>query len=113
MDPHRRAELRSLAYHRAIATRLAGQPSLLARARRRVATWRAAGLAAPAETDAWFEVLCRDTFSVAAFLTEDSEYARALRQSSPFAGALPAAERWRIWRATSLAARGTPGQVDP
>ncbi len=100
MDSHRRAELRSLAYHGEIAMRLATRPDLLARARQRVAAWRAAGAAAPAEADAWAEVLAGDPPAVAAFLTEDSEHARALRQSSPFAGALAAADRWRLWRAT-------------
>jgi hypothetical protein len=33
-------------------------------------------------------------------LTERSERAAELRQSSPFAGVLSPAERWHIWRLT-------------
>jgi hypothetical protein len=36
MDPHRLAEQRSLAYHRAVLERLERDPSLVERARRRV-----------------------------------------------------------------------------
>ena len=104
MDPHARAELRSLVYHRAIAARLANEPHLLVRARQRVDAWLASGPAAPAEAEAWTEVLGGDSTSIAGLLSEDSEHARALRQSSPFAGALTAAERWRLWRATRVPA---------
>ncbi|MGH7790416.1 MAG: hypothetical protein ACRERC_26335 [Candidatus Binatia bacterium] len=100
MDPHRRAELRSLVYHRQIAARLANEPDLIIRARQRVSGWLAAGSVAPAEAEAWAEVLAADATSIAVLLSEDSEHARALRQSSPFAGALTAAERWRLWRET-------------
>lgn len=106
MDPHRRAEWRSLMYHRSIAQRLASEPHVLARARQRVAAWRQAGAAAPAEADAWAEVLDGDATAVAALLSEDSERARAMRQSSPFAGALSATERWRMWRATRASLAG-------
>jgi hypothetical protein len=102
MEPHRRAELRSLAYHRQIAARLATQPHLLVRARQRVEGWLAAGPAAPAEAEAWAALLTADATAIAVLLTEDSEHARGLRQSSPFAGALTAAERWRLWRETRV-----------
>ena len=102
MEPHRRAEQRSLLYHRATAQRLADQPHLLERARQRVAAWCAAGPSAPAEAEAWAEVLAGDALAVAALLCEDSERGRALRQSSPFAGALSPIERWDLWHAVPM-----------
>jgi hypothetical protein len=72
MDPHRLAEERSVAYHRVIAERLQRQP----------------------------EILAGDISSIVSFLTERSELADELRQSSPFAGALEPRERWKIWRET-------------
>jgi hypothetical protein len=97
VDPHRRAEARSLAYHRAVAERLAADPSLIARARERVRAWQ--------ESDperhyarAWDAVLRRPLHEVAAFLVDDGEEATELRQSTSFAGALSPRERWQIWR---------------
>lgn len=100
MDPHRLAEARSLAYHRAIAQRLREEPELLDAARRRVQGWLVAGSPSPAVAARWADLLAGDTPAVAAFLGETSELAVELRQSSPFAGALSPRERWRIWRAT-------------
>lgn len=100
MDPHRLAEERSVAYHRAIAERLRRQPEVLENARRRVRAWLAAGDGAPFYARKWAEVLAGDPSSIAAFLVERSELADELRQSSPFAGALRPRERWQIWRET-------------
>jgi hypothetical protein len=107
MDPHRLAEERSVAYHRAIAERLRDQPEILESARRRVQAW-ASGDPAPFYARKWAEVLAGDASSVAAFLVERSELADELRQSSPFAGALQPQERWRIWRETRDRFQGTP-----
>ncbi len=102
MDRHRLAEEKSVAYHRVIAGRLGDQPAILEAARRRVAGWLAEGTgssaAAAAAAARWAAVLAGDPPSIAAFLVERSEVADELRQSSPFAGALEARERWRIWR---------------
>jgi hypothetical protein len=100
MDPHRLAEERSVAYHRAIAERLRRQPEVLENARRRVQSWLASGDGAPFYARKWAEVLAGDPASIAAFLVERSELADELRQSSPFAGALRPQERWQIWRET-------------
>jgi len=100
MDRHRLAEERSVAYHRAIAERLGEQPEILANARRRVEAWLASGEGARFYTRRWADVLAGDVPSIAAFLTERSELADELRQSSPFAGALRPRERWQIWRET-------------
>ena len=100
MNAHRLAEERSVAYHSLIAERLPSQPEVLARARRRVQGWLEAGKTAPFYARKWAEILNGDVPSIAAFLSERSELADELRQSSPFAGALKPEERWRIIRET-------------
>lgn len=100
MDPHRLAEERSVAYHRAIAERLRHQPEVLEKARQRVQTWLTSGAGAPFYARKWSEILAGPISSIAAFLVERSELADELRQSSPFAGALQPQERWKIWRET-------------
>ena len=100
MDLHRLAEERSVAYHLAIAEKLAGDQMVVERARKRVQAWMASGDQAPFYARKWAEILAGDRASIAAFLVERSELADELRQSSPFAGALRPAERWEIWRKT-------------
>ena len=53
MDRHRAAELRSLAYHRAIAARLVDEPDLLSRARARVVEWARTGSTHPHYAAIW------------------------------------------------------------
>lgn len=55
---------------------------------------------------AWDELLSRPMGEVLASIVDPGERARELRQSSPFAGVLTAAERWRIWREVGERARG-------
>lgn len=98
MDGHRTAERRSLAYHRAIAARLADAPELVAAAQVRVASWTPEQLA-PRWRAAWLGLLEGPLESLLHAIVEDSERMRDLRQVSPFAGALDARERWAIWRA--------------
>jgi hypothetical protein len=100
MNAHRLAEERSLAYHAAIAERLRMHPELLADARQRVDTWLSVPSSPPYHACLWRDVLARDLSSILAFLTERSETACELRQSSPFAGILLPRERWHIWRTT-------------
>lgn len=108
MDLHHLAEKRSIAYHRLIAERIRRDPTVLECARTRVQSWmaatsRAATSRAPFYVRKWHEILSCDVDAIAAFLVEDSELARELRQSTPFAGALSPAERWQIWRAVGAA----------
>lgn len=100
IDAHRLAEERSLAFHRVIAERLETSPEILRMARARVAAWIAAAELPPWYALQWRAVLDGDLASIRGFLTERSERAVELRQSSPFAGALDARERWRLWRET-------------
>jgi hypothetical protein len=96
MDPHRLAELRSLAYHRVIADRLRSDPGVLLTARARVRGWMAQE-AWPHYARKWEALLSGPLEDLCALLVDDDEEARSLRQSTPFAGALKPRERWRIW----------------
>ena len=100
MEPHRLAEVRSLAYHRAVAERLAREPAILERARARVRGWLRS-TPAPHYAVAWNELLSRPLDEIGEFLNDDGERARELRQSTPFAGVLDPRERWRLWRAAA------------
>ncbi len=99
MDRHRLAEERSLAYHSVIAERLDQEPELVARARTRVGEWLASRVPPPLYAVEWARILDGSKTEIARFLRDPSERGRELRQSTPFAGALSAQERWRIWRA--------------
>jgi len=91
---HRTAELRSLAYHRAVAKRL--RRSTVDAALHLVWQWRDAGKIDPRYATAWEELLRRPLGEIKRAIGEDSERARDLRQNSPFAGTLSEPERRRI-----------------
>ena len=91
---HRGAELRSLAYHRAVAQRL--DERIVEEARQRLERWRSEGKIAPRYASRWEEILSRPLPQTARFISSDSQPARDLRQSSPFAGTLSERERRRI-----------------
>lgn len=93
-EGHRGAELRSLALHRAIARRLDRQ--LVLDARRRLRRWRAEGAIDERWAREWERVLSRPIPEIARVIAADGSRERDLRQSSPFAGALPHEERQRI-----------------
>lgn len=107
MNGHRRIEERSIRLHGAVAAKLRRDPEVLARARERVRGWLADGAVHPHYARAWADLLATDTEEVAARLVDSSEAMRALRQCSPFAGALAPRERWEILReAREAEARG-------
>jgi hypothetical protein len=97
IDPHRLAEARSLAAHQLIADRLAGEPGLVELARARVASWLADGSVARPYAQAWRDILAGDVPSIRRALVDDSEHGRALRQCTPFAGAIDPRTRWQLW----------------
>jgi hypothetical protein len=88
---HRTAELRGLAFHRAVAERLDG--ALVADALVRLRRWRDEGRVHPRYAGAWEELLTGPRARLLQTLRADDEDAAALRQSSPFAGALTERER--------------------
>ncbi len=91
---HRAAELQALAYHRAVAERL--DEFIADNARRRVDRWREEGRVHPRWADDWKTVLSKPLSQIARAISADTPDARALRQSSPFAGVLSEQERRRL-----------------
>src|SRR5215470_17965181 len=97
---HRVLEARSLAMHAIIARKIERDPSLLDIAHRNLDRWSARWKDdVPAWFREWRQILSRPWPEVAALITEPSENAARLRQSSPFAGVLTADERKRIYAA--------------
>jgi hypothetical protein len=93
----RMAEARSLALHVLAARRIAADPRLLERSRATVRRWlERYGDRPPAALREWQDLLERPWQEVAARATELSEDAARLRQSSPLATLLSAAERRRM-----------------
>jgi predicted transcriptional regulator len=101
---HRVPELHALAYHRLIAERL--EESTVEQARRRLARWKAAGRIHPRWASEWEEVLAQPLPRIARTISADTQHARELRQSSPFAGELNEHERRRLVEAVERRASG-------
>ena len=99
--PLTREERLDLAFHRAVLRRLLDDPEdVRARGRRNLEHLRRvhADGAAGAYLDRWAELLEGDLEDLVAALAGLDEDARALRQSTPFAGVVPPAERWAVIR---------------
>jgi hypothetical protein len=93
-DGHRDAELRSLAYHRAVAQRL--DESIVRDAQDRLARWCSQAKIDPRYAGQWEEILVKSPSRIARLIGEDTPRMRDLRQSSPFAGVLSEPERRRM-----------------
>jgi hypothetical protein len=93
-EPHRTADLRSLAYHRAIAPRL--RRPMIDEAQRKLERWREDGRIDPSFAQAWEEVFALPMTEIRKAITADDERGRDLRQSSPLAGLLSEPERRKI-----------------
>jgi transcriptional regulator with XRE-family HTH domain len=94
-----REERRSLALHRAIAQRLSTDPRrTLDRARATLARMRESQLGAERLLREWEVLLSRPVEALLPVLTDPSPWARELRQVTPFAGILTAAERASVYR---------------
>jgi hypothetical protein len=94
---HRLADMRSLAYHRLVATRL--DQDVVAKALRRLRRWEDDGRIDPRWAETWEDILAMPLERIARAITADTERGRAIRQSSPFAGTLNEHERRRVARA--------------
>ena len=104
--PLTREDRRSLALHGAIGRRLADDPAaVIARARRNLARMRARRGQATQLLREWDAILDRPVPALLAVLTDPGEWARELRQVTPFAGVLSAAERAAVYRAFAAAER--------
>jgi len=87
--------------HRLIAEKLRSEPALLAKALDNLHRWRdSEGSPEPVLAE-WERLLRGPVGQVIQFITERSERATRLRQSSPFAGFLTAAERKAIYESYS------------
>jgi hypothetical protein len=93
-DPHRAAELRSLAYHRVLAPRL--RRPMIDEAQRKLHRWREEGRIDPRYAEAWAEVFAMPMAEIRKAITADDEWGRGLRQNSPLAGLLTEPERRKI-----------------
>lgn len=91
---HRRAERRSLAYHRALAKRL--RRPMADEALRLLWKWRDQGSIDGRYADEWEQLLRRPVPEIRRVISEDTQRGRDLRQNSPFAGMLSEPERRRI-----------------
>ena len=98
MNEHRLAEERSIALHREVAAILRNDPSKLEIARERVRGWQRDGRVHPHYADAWARAIAGPFDDLLNLLVDESENARALRQSTPFSGIVDPRTRWRIWR---------------
>lgn len=97
---HRLLEIRSLAMHAMIAAKIERDRAPIVIAQKNLDRWQARWKeSAPLWLTEWREILKRPRKEVAAFITELSEDAARLRQSTPFAGALTSDERRRIYDA--------------
>lgn len=94
LDSHRAPELRSLAYHRALAKRL--RRPMVDDALHRIWQWRDAGKIDRRYAEEWEEILRGPLSEIRKVLESDSQAARDLRQNSPFAGLLSEPERRKI-----------------
>jgi hypothetical protein len=94
MNLHRLAEERSLEYHRLVAQELERAP--------RSSTPRAAGVGAGAPhahyAQAWSAILASPLTIIQQRLLDPGPEGRALRQVTPFAGAISPRARWKVWR---------------
>lgn len=94
---HSRLDERSLALHTLVARKVLENPALLDTARENLRRWQATpGSPLPALAE-WDQILSGSVDQIARFLTERSENATRLRQSSPFAGILTETERLAIY----------------
>ena len=81
-----------------------GQGGAYSRARRRASAWLAGPEARP-YASAWSELLELPIDELEQQLTDRSDRMCALRQASPFAGAIDAATRWKILKRPDLRCR--------
>ena len=99
-SPHRLLEARSLAMHALIAAKIASDPALLIKPRQNLERWSVRwGSDLPRWVVEWRRILDWPWSEIAALISEPSENAARLRQSSPFAGVLTAKERKRVYDA--------------
>lgn len=98
---HDRLDRRSLALHQLVADKVRADPGLLDKARGNVRRWQESHASSSPALAEWEHILAGTTDQITRFLTERSEKATRLRQSSPFTGILTEAERCDIYESHS------------
>jgi hypothetical protein len=99
-SPHRVLDARSLAMHVMAAEKIDRDRKLLDVPRRNLERWKSRwGVSSPAWVTEWQEILSKPWPAIAALITELTENATRLRQSSPFAGVLSPSERRKVYEA--------------
>lgn len=101
-DRHRLSELRSLAYHQALAPQL--RRPMIGRARIKVDRWEDEGRLDPRHAAAWRELLDRPLDQIRAVIGTDDVRGRDLRQNSPLAGLISEPERRKILESVKASA---------
>jgi len=102
--PMTREERRSLHLHRAIAERLQADPdAVLAQARRTLKRMRKKAGSTSQFLREWAVLLDRPLEGLVELLADPSPWARELRQVTPFAGVLGAAERRDVYESFAAA----------
>ena len=91
---HGIAELRGLAYHRALASRL--RRPMVEEAQRKLVRWKRDGRIDPRHAEAWEDVFTMPMTEIRKVIAADDERGRDLRQNSPLAGLLSEPERRKI-----------------
>lgn len=109
---HGRLEERSLALHRLVSRKVLAKPALLDKARETLTRWQGMEGSPRMALAEWDRILSGSAGQVAQFLTERSERAIRLRQSSPFCGILTEDERRAIYESYSAGAHHPGSQPD-
>jgi hypothetical protein len=97
LDPHRLAELRSIALHRAIAVAILRDPLLIEEARRRLRQRVGRARGERSYAGAWAQWLELPPGELARRIVCDDDDGRAMRQSTPFTFVVTPQQRWAIW----------------
>jgi hypothetical protein len=111
-NSHVRFDARSLALHRRVAEKLEAEPELLAIARENLRRWQATESPPSSIWTEWQRILDAPLDAVLRLLTERSERAAQLRQSSPFPGILSDIERQDIYESYATRAYHPGGKPD-
>lgn len=96
---HRQIDLRSLAFNRLVRAKVEGDPALVEKALGNIEHWLVTcSPRVRATLLEWKDLLNGPRETLLTLLTSSDERATRLRQSSPFAGVLTAAERSSVLR---------------
>jgi hypothetical protein len=103
MPSHTYIDMRSLAMHRLVVEKIRHDPALFAKVRLSLTRWRGmVCLASQPYLQAWEALANQGIEACLQMALEDSQYATALRQSSPFVGILTDQERFAFLKSWKL-----------